>query len=103
MKSDRDKEFEENMNHLVQLLKKILMSQPSNSSQLSELQSLFKGQGMNVNLCFFTFLPMFPEDFEELEEMCEQFLTDEDRRSEDMTTELSASDLEFLRKNGIRY
>ncbi len=99
MKSDGD--FENNMNQLIQLLKKILTSHPPHGQ--FDLSKLFKGQGINLNLCFFAFLPMTEEELDEIEEIYEHYLFDEDKAPEDLTSELNSSDLEFLRRHGIRF
>jgi hypothetical protein len=83
-------------------MKKILLSQPP-QGPLKDVESLFKGQGINLNLCFFTFLPMSEEELDELEEIYEHYLFDEEWQSEDLTTELNSKDLDFLRRNGIRF
>ena len=102
MGSDREGEFEKNMGQLLKLLKKILTSHPQ-VGQMPELQSFLKGQGINLNLCFFTFLPMGPEDLDELEEIYDRYFTDGEKRHEDWSTDLSTSDIDFLRRNGIRF
>ena len=102
MKSDREREFEQNMKQLVQLLKKIIISQPSQEKTQGP-GSLTNEKGLNINLCFFTFLPINAEELDELEEIYEQFLFDEDKKVEDLTTDLNSSDEEFLRRNGIRF
>ena len=95
-------DFDRNMKQLIQLLKKILTG-PLPQGQLPELQSLFKDQGFNLNLCFFTFLPLAPEELDELEELYEHYLFDQEKNPEELTDKLNPSDLEFLRQNGIRF
>lgn len=102
MKKNREGNFEDNMEQLIQLLKRIVKSHPD-QTQLDKLQRVFKDQGINVNFCFFNFFPMTDEELDELEEICEQYLGDTDKRPEDLTMDLSQDDLEFLKKNGIRY
>ncbi len=96
-------DFDQNMSQLIQLLKKILMNHIPQGQQFQELQSLFKDHSINLNLCFFTFLPMTPQELDEFEEIYERYLFDEDRAPEDLTENLSPADLEFLRRHGIRY
>ena len=60
-------DFDQNMKQLIHLLKKILTS-PIAQAQFPDLQSLFKDQGVNLNLCFFTFLPISPEELDEFED-----------------------------------
>ena len=103
MRANGDKDFGNNINQLIQLLKKILTSHPPQQGHLPELESLLKGQGINLNLCFFTFLPISEEELDELEEIYEHYLFDEEKRPEELTTDLNPSDLDFLRRNGIRF
>ena len=95
-------DFEKNMNQLVRLLKKILKNAPSKES-LAQLPAFFKDSGFNLNLCFFTFIPMLPEELDEFEELAESAFFREEKRTEELSGELSADDLEFLRRHGIRF
>ena len=101
MNPEKDKEFESNMNQLVRLLKKLLKNLPGRPP-LSHFQGKPEDGGMSLNVCFFNFLPMTPEEFEAFEEAYEQAIFPEDR-SEELSRELTASDLEFLRRHGIRF
>ena len=104
MNPEKDKEFDQNMNQLVWLLKKILKNVPGMAGQGPMPQMPFQGkgdQGVNLNLFFFTFLPMAPEEFDELEEIYDQYFFNEDK--EDLSSEISPADLDFLRRNGIRF
>lgn len=102
MRSQRDGDFEKNIQQLMQLLKKIIVTQP-NQKQIAKMQSFFKEQGLNFNLFFFNFFPMSDEELDELEEIYEQYFFDDDKTPEDLTTDLNLEDIEFLRKNGIRF
>lgn len=102
MKSDRDREFEQNMSQLLQLLKKIL-SNPVSQGKLSELPSFLSNQGLNLNLFFLTFLPMSADELDELEEIYEHFMFDEELKSEDLTTDLNSGDIDFLKRHGIKF
>ena len=97
----KDKEFENNMNQLVTLLKKLLKNLPG-QPPLSHFQGKPGDGSVNLNVCFFNFLPMSPEEFEAFEEAYEQAIFPEDR-SEDLSRVLTPSDIEFLRRNGIRF
>ena len=96
-------DFDQNISQLIQLLKKILTNPMAQGQQFPELQSFFKEQGINLNLCFFTFLPMTPQELDEFEEIYERYLFDEDRNPEGLNENLSLADLEFLRRHGIRF
>jgi hypothetical protein len=102
MRFDQDKEFEQNMNQLIQLLKKILAS-PLSQGKKAEYSNWIKKEGANLNVYFFTFFPLAPEELDELEEIYDRFLFDEEVRPEDLTTDLTSMDLDFLRRNGIQF
>lgn len=96
-------DFDQNMTQLIQLLKKILTNPIPQGQHFHELQSLFKDQGINLSLCFFTFLPITPQELDEFEEIYERYLFDEDKSPEDLNENLSSADLDFLRRHGIRF
>lgn len=99
MNPERDREFDQSMNQLLGLLKKMLKNIPLQGP--SSQSNLGKDSGINVNLCFFTFLPLAPEEFDELEEVYDHFLFQDEK--EDFNSDLSPADIEFLRSNGIRF
>ena len=101
MNPEKDKEFDQNMNQLVRLLKKILKNLPSQGS-LPQFSPSDKDSNVHLNL-FFTFFPMAPEEFEEFEDLYDPGSFHEDKGAEDLSSELSPSDLEFLRVHGIRF
>lgn len=106
MSFEENKEFDQNMNHLVHLLKKMIKSLP-HLSQGGMPKFPSKGQGnndININF-FFTFLPVSADDLEEIDDIYEQYLNEEERAENhpDFTPELSASDLDFLRRHGMRF
>lgn len=106
MNSDSGKEFDRNMNQLVRLLKKIIKSLPGSGSMPSHLfppKGKDKESNVQVNFCFFNFLPMSEEDLEELDEIYDQFLEDEEDKNFDFSQGLNPADLDFLRRNGIRF
>ena len=94
---------------LLTLLKKILKNHPQGSDQLSKFldHKADPTKSLNLNLCFFTFIPMSPEELMEFEEMYEDYLNeveDSGRREETkLEFKLNTDDLDFLRKNGIRF
>ena len=96
----QDKEFENNMNQLVRLLKKLMKNLPG--QPFSKLQGKPGDGAMHLNVCFFNFFPMGPEDYDAFEEAYEQSLSFEDRE-EHLSPQLSPSDIEFLRRHGIRF
>lgn len=105
MNFDNGKDFDQNMNQLVQLLKKLIKNIPTGKMPQGNPFSKDKDSGsINVNFCFFNFLPISDEDLEEMEDMMDQFFTEDPReKSRDLSSELNASDLEFLKRNGIQF
>ena len=91
---------------LLALLKKILKNHPQGSEQMAKF---LDQKSFDLNLCFLTFVPMTPEDLMEFEAMYEDFLNHSEEeafsRPSDSKVEfkLNPDDLEFLRKNGIRF
>ncbi len=98
-----EREFEQNINQLVHLLKKIIKNLPGQGTGFGQFPGNSKDGNVQLNLCFFNFIPMTPEDMEELEEAYEEALSQEERKGEEVSGELSADDIEFLKKHGIRY
>jgi len=90
--------------NLIRLLRKILSSQP----QGHELSKWLGDQPVHLNLCLFAFLPVTGEEFEELEELYDDYLN---RAGEPLTPQegprlefrLSPDDLRFLKENGLRF
>ena len=54
---------------------------------------------------FFTFLPIGPEDLDEIDGIYDQYLAEEERAENkpSLSADLNASDREFLRRHGIRF
>lgn len=103
MNFDKDKEFDQNMNQLFRLLKKMIKNIPSKGQLPSSvLPQLGKDSNINLNLCFFTFLPLSAEELDELGDLYEQYFFN-DEKHEDLSDELSPADLDFLRRNGMRF
>ncbi len=97
------REFEQNMGQLLHILKKIISNLPP-GQQLPEFPfpSNAAGQGINLNLCFFTFLPISPEDLDELEEFYDQHHA-YGENGDEIFQRLNPEDLDFLRRHGIRF
>lgn len=98
-----DGEFDQNMEQLIQLLKKILTKHLPQHEGL-DWAGHHKDHGINFNICFFTFLADSMELLDELEDFGSHELSPEEGVGEqDLAGRLNSSDLEFLRKNGIRF
>ena len=89
---------------LLALLKKILKSHPQGSEQISKFMDQ---KSFDINLCFFTFIPMTPEDLLEFEDAYQEFLGHyEDScpsRREQPKFEWNTDDVDFLKKHGIQF
>ena len=94
---------------LLTLLKKILQNHSGASEQVSKfLEQKKEGQPLNLNLCFFTFVPMSPEELMEFEELYDDYVNDTEESSVHgseikMEFKLNTTDLDFLKKHGIRF
>jgi len=98
MKDSND--FGKNMKELLNLLKKILKSQKTGNADLT---TLMDSKNVNLNLCFFTFLPLSDEDFADFECEMDEFFAEEDLTEGDLNGELTKNDLEFLKKYGLKF
>lgn len=92
-------EFERNMKKLVHVLQKILKSYKVDGQDLGQI---FEKKNMNLNLCFFTFLPVGQEDLEEMESAFEEYLERGEKKS-DLQFELNSRDVAFLKRHGIKF
>ena len=100
MNPEKDREFDHTLTQLIGLLKKLLKNIPQGGSFPS--LSAEKEGTVNLNL-FLTFLPLAPEEMDEFEEIYEQYFFQEDRPVEELSSELNPSDMDFLRRHGIRF
>lgn len=101
-----NKEFEQNMQQLMRLLKKIMSQYPMENGSPSELMNSFKNmkhKGPDVNIFFLNMSPLSPEEFEEIEEMFEGGAMKEPLKSGELQCELNDEDQVFLKRHGIRF
>ena len=90
---------------LIALLKKILKEHPDGAF----LAKLMDQKAFNLNLCFLTLAPLSPEELAEFEEMYEGYAGSDGpefslpQKSPKLEFKLSAGDIDFLKKNGIRF
>lgn len=102
-------EMDGDIKKLLTLLKKILRNHPAGSEQISKFLDQKKdSNSLNLNLCFFTFVPMSPEELMEFEELYDDYLNDTEESSVygseiKMEFKLNTTDLDFLKKHGIRF
>ena len=103
MNPDKNKEFENNMNQLIRILKKLLKNIPGQAPFSNFQNPSASGEGsVHLNLCFFSFFPLSPEELDEFEEAWEQAYYQDDK-GEELSAELTPSDVEFLRRHGMRF
>lgn len=89
---------------LLKLLRKILKRHPHGP----ELAKWMSEQPVNLNLCFFTFVPMTPEELEEMEDMYEDYMSrieegHHEKPAAKLEFKLSQDDLRFLKEHGIQF
>lgn len=99
MSSEAD--FNKDLNQFIQMLKKLLKNY-----QLYDKQNFQNGprnnNEINVNLFIFPLIPLTPDEMDELEDLYENCMFEDDR-SEDISSDLTDSDKDFLRRHGIRF
>lgn len=106
MKFNPNEDFNKNVSKLLTLLKNMLKNQKIDNKELNDF---FGKKDINLNLCFFTFLPFPMEEMDDvdLEEMMDEELVGEENKvtkdAVDLKFELNSNDLDFLKKNGIKF
>ncbi len=105
MKFNPSEDFNQNISKLLLLLKNMLKNQKIDNKELNDF---FGGKkNINLNLCFFTFVPFPFEEFDEMEfeEMGDELFSDisSGKKEEELKFEINSSDIEFLKKNGIKF
>jgi sugar-specific transcriptional regulator TrmB len=101
-----DKEFEQNMKQLMQLLKKIMSQYPMEGKSPAEVMKFFKDvkdKSPDVNIFFLNMSPLSPEELDEIEGMFEEGVMGEYLRSGELKCELNDDDQVFLKQHGIRF
>lgn len=97
--------LEGDIRKLLALLKKILMNHPQGSDYVAKF---LDQKSMDLNLCFLTIFPMIPEDLAEFEEMYREMMSPSEdsvseRKGAKIEFKLNPEDVDFLKKNGIRF
>jgi hypothetical protein len=107
MKFNPNEDFNQNVSKLLSLLKNMLKNQKIDNKELNEF---FGKKDINLNLCFFTFLPFPMDELDEMEldELSEEGLSEylsrkRDRDPEELKFEITNSDMDFLKKHGIKF
>jgi len=102
--------FEEDFNHdmkkLIHMPKKILKGHPLHD-KMPDLENLSNASDVNLNVFIFPFFPLSPEEMEELADLGEtseaSAENDIDKVIEYPSPKLNPSDVEFLRRHGIKF
>ncbi len=96
-------DFDKNVVQLLNLLKKLMKNNPK-GAQFSDFFEPNQIDKINLNVCFFNFLPMSPEDMEEFEEAYSELL-EQDGVEEHGHAEFgwNQSDLDFLERHGMKF
>ena len=97
--------LEGDIRKLLALLKKILKNHPQGSDQIAKF---LDQKSIDLNLCFLTIFPVLPEDLEEFEEMYREITSHSEdsmfgREDAKVECKLNPEDIDFLKKNGIRF
>ena len=101
-------DFDRNVNQLLNLLKKILKNHPASPSvgQLFDSKNL---ESVVLNLCFFNFIPMTPDEMDELEDAFNSAQEHEPDAHDPVQGDSvnhfgwNERDVEFLKRNGIKF
>ena len=98
-----ESDFSNDIRKLIKILRKIMKNHPLQDKLPDPDRP--GSQDFNLNVFIFPFLPVTSEELEELEQMCESVMFDpeKDKEADETDHDLSPSDLEFLRRHGIRY
>lgn len=100
MSSDND--FHQDMQKLFKMLKDLLKNR-SIKEKIKEQQEKNSQDAVNINIFFLPLLSLSPDELDEFEDLYDEYMVDEEKSQEEMTTDLTKSDLDFLRTHGIRF
>ena len=101
---NRERDPDNTITELLQLLRKMIASQFKNGTGLPDIfSSPQKNQNINLNVCLFSFFPMMPEELDELEAIYEDLEGIQEDSAESLSSELTSSDFDFLRRHGIKF
>jgi hypothetical protein len=111
MQFDSADDFAQNIAKLLTMLKGMVKNKSIYNAKLSEfLGKQFGKSDVNVNLCFFTFMPMPFDEMEEdeIEEFMESHVANFEHGQEnfsatDLNFELNSQDIEFLKRHGLKF
>jgi len=97
-------EFEKKMVQLLDLLKGIMKHSPAGQSQFSNLFDDKLNDKMNINICFFNFIPVTSEEMEDIEDLYGDIVESEDEE-DDFSPDFgwTKNDVEFLKRHGMSF
>lgn len=101
-------DMESDIRKLLNLLKRILKNHPQGSEEVAKFM---EQKSFNLNLCFLTFVPMSSEDLAEFEDLYEEWMVRSEEGSDSLHAQgdtkvefkLNSEDMDFLKKNGIKF
>ena len=104
---NNDEDFGNNMNKLLNLLRKIMKHQKIDNDELKMMfQEIAKDKdSINFNV-FFALMPMSPEELDEMSIEFEEMFDDDPYRDDmdaELRFEISSRDEDFLKKHGIKF
>ena len=100
-------EFDRNIMQLLNLLKKLLKNHPKGANFANFFDAPPSSpEKINLNLCFFNFMPISAEEMEELEEAYSELLDQEGEHaseSEFLDLDWNQNDIDFLKRHGMSF
>lgn len=106
---NENEELGKNIKRLLALLKK-MMTQDGGQFKGNvppELQQILSdNKNVNLNLCILAFLPLHPDEFDDMEDALVDSMMDEEKafsEKESLHFEITADDKDFLKKYGIKF
>lgn len=98
-----DSDFNQDMKKFIQMLKKLLRNHPLQEKIKDPQDSAGASSEINMNIFIFPLIPLTPEEMDELEEIYDPYGMEDDKGAEELNSNLTESDLDFLRRYGIRF
>jgi hypothetical protein len=98
MKFNPNEDFSKNISKLLLVLQNMLKNQKIDQKELNDF---FGKKNINLNVCFFTFLPYSLEDLEGLD--AEDLDENGNPIEFDLKFELNKDDMDFLGKHGLKF
>ena len=102
MKFNPNEDFNKNISKLLTMLRNMIKNQKIDPKELNDF---FGKKDINLNLCFFTFLPFPLDELDEadLDEFEEGAASLKDADGEELKFEINGHDVDFLKKHGMKF